>query len=262
MQEGYIHIRKNRVYFKKWGQGSKLMIAFHGFAHDHQMFNIIHKGLGAHFTTYAIDLPFHGRTKWQDKQYKPEDIGTLVGYILQQEKKEQFTALGFSYGARVWMAGLAYLPQLPVHLYLLAPDGLRTQWLGIAERTPGPFIWLIDQLSKKPDRLPRLADRLRKWHLINRFAHRFVLHHLGTYKNKRRLFQTWRSMQQFRVNKKEVKKIVAENQVLLTLIMGKRDSIVSLNAVKKLVRDIPGAQLHLLNKSHFLIDGSIARLIK
>jgi pimeloyl-ACP methyl ester carboxylesterase len=262
LQEGYIHIRKNKIYYKKWGQGPRLLIALHGFAHDHQMFNILQKGLGPHFTVYAIDLPFHGRTKWKEKSYQPSHIGTMVRYVLQQEGKDQFTALGFSYGARIWMASLPLLHSQLSHLYLLAPDGLRTQWLGIAERTPGPLIWLLDQFSKKPDRLPRLADRLRKWRLINRFAHRFVHHHLGTIKNKSRLFNTWRSMQHFRVNKRDVKKLLAENSIPLTVIVGKRDSIIALSAVKSLVKDLPGAQLHLLNKSHFLIDGSIVRLIK
>jgi pimeloyl-ACP methyl ester carboxylesterase len=69
-------------------------------------------------------------------------------------------------------------------------------------------------------------------------------------------------MRHFRVHKRALKKLLAENGIPLTVIVGKRDSIIALSAVKKLVRDLPGAQLHLLNKSHFLIDGSIVRLIK
>jgi pimeloyl-ACP methyl ester carboxylesterase len=238
------------------------MIALHGFAHDHHMFNIFQEGLQSHFTVYAIDLPYHGRSQWKEKQYDPVAIQQMVSYILQQENKDQFTALGFSYGARIWMASLPHIQQSVSHLYLLAPDGLRTQWLGLAERTPQLLILLLDQLSKKPSRLIRLADRLRKLGLINRFAHRFVHHHLSTYKHKKRLFCTWRAIQRFRVNKGKVKKILLNGAIQLTVIVGKRDTLIGMGAIKKLVRGVPNAQLHLLNKSHFLIDGSIVSLIR
>lgn len=262
LQQGYIHIGKNKVYFKKYGRGQRLLIALHGFAHDHKMFNILEQGLQLHFTVYALDLPYHGRTKWEKGQYGKKDINTVVEYILRQEGKQQCAVLGFSYGARIWMASLPYLRDKVAQMYLLAPDGLRTHWLGLAERTPGLFISLFQQLSNKQGRLTGWADRLRKLHLINRFAHRFVHHHLSTLKYRKRLFQTWRSMRHFRVKKRKVKEIIKEENIGLTVIVGKRDSIISLAAVKRMVRGLPQAQLFLLNKSHFLIDGSIAKLIK
>ncbi len=262
LQEGYIHIRKNKIFFKKFGRGERLLIAFHGFAHDHKMFNILQAGLSAQFTVYAIDLPFHGRSKWKDKVYRPKDIQTLVKYILQQEQQTHFSALGFSYGARIWMTSLSLIHPWLSHLYLLAPDGLRTQWLGLAQRTPRWIISLFSYLSKKPGRITRLADRLQRWRLLGRFAHRFVHHHLGTLALRNQLFRTWRSMRFFRVNKRECKNVLLEQEIPVTVVVGKRDSLIKLNTIKSFVKGLPSAQLHLLNKSHFLIDGSIALLIK
>ncbi len=260
MQQGYIHIRKNKVYFRKYGHGGRLLIALHGFAHDHNMFNTLQAGLSAHFTVYAIDLPFHGKSKWKEKVYRPEDIQALVGYILQQEQKTHFSALGFSYGARIWMASLPFVQDQLMHLYLLAPDGLRTQWLGWAQSTPGWAISLFSRMSRRPERLPRLADRLRKWGVLGRFAHRFVHHHMSTLALRNRLFRTWRSMRYFRVDKKRTRQLLSSKQIPVTVAVGKRDSLIKLKAVKNFVRGMPNAQLHLLNKSHFLIDGSIAFL--
>ncbi len=262
MQEGYIHIGKNKLFYKKFGHGARLLIALHGFAHDHKMFNVLQKGLAYHFTVYSIDLPYHGRSQWKDKHYDHKLVERLVHHILKEEQKDQFSAIGFSYGARLWMSSLPFIEEKLSHLYLLAPDGLKTQWLGIAERSPRFLISILSRMSNKPERLYKFANRLRKLRLINRFAHRFVLHHLSTIALRNRLFQTWRSIKYFRVDKKQVKEIISKNRIQLSVIVGKRDSIITLSAVKNLVRGLPNTQLHLLNKSHFLIDGSIVPLIR
>lgn len=257
----YFSISNHKIFYTQWGKGSKLLLALHGFAHDHQMFNILKPGLQNEFTVIALDLPFHGQSKWRNKYYDRALIKTLVQQALNKFNRKKLSLMGFSLGARVWMASLYHIAPQVEGLYLLAPDGIKTKWVNWLEHIPTPVINLLKKSSENPERLIRFAGRLEKWHLINKFAKRFVQFHLKNNHSRERLFGTWRSIRFFKVNKKELAELVLQYRIQLIIVVGKKDPLLSIVTIKRLVSTIPTAELHLLNKTHSLIDGSVATLI-
>ncbi len=259
--ETYFHVAGQKFFTKRWGNGPELLIAFHGFAHDHKQFNILVSGLSKRFTVYAVDLPFHGKSRLLSSYFNRQLILLLIRQILEKEHKQRFSCLGYSLGARIWLSVLPRVAPLVEAVYLLSPDGIRTQWLGTGILFPRFVISWIQKRAEKPERFTDLAERLNRYFLISKFSLRFTQFHLKTPFARQRLFGTWKSLSALKVYKSSVQKRVRAYNIKICIITGKRDPLLSIHAIKRFVRKMPMAELHLINKDHNIIDGSIAPII-
>ncbi|MEL7119462.1 MAG: alpha/beta hydrolase [Bacteroidota bacterium] len=261
MQTLELYFKKNKIRCRIQGQGNRLIIAFHGFSLDGGIFDALNGHLNPDFKLYAIDLPFHGKTKWSASSYSPTDIAEIVKQILFLEKKNRFEALGFSLGARLWFKLIDAFPGQIKKLHLLSPDGIQTRGLGLASKIPNGLIKRLEKVCHSPNRMIKLANQLLRLKIINRFDFKFVKHHLSNEENRKRVFGTWLSLKQFTINKEALKKSLKEANIPTTFIIGKRDPLVNLSAIKKFAHPLPNTEIFLMDKSHQLIDGTLGEWI-
>jgi alpha-beta hydrolase superfamily lysophospholipase len=90
------------------GQDLNLSFCFHGYGEDASSFEFLENFAGQQLTFYAIDLPFHGQTVWNEgRSFTINDLKHLIEKILNQDNQQpvtsnqQLSLLGFSLGGRI-----------------------------------------------------------------------------------------------------------------------------------------------------------------
>ena len=126
----FLHIPQADFHVIQWGKGPKLLVCFHGFGESAAEFSCLEPSLGDIYTLVAIDLPFHGSTRWNGEVFDQEIVRHLAEKILEHYQLSIFSVLGYSLGGRVALSLVEALPQQVQQLILVAPDGVRdTFWV-------------------------------------------------------------------------------------------------------------------------------------
>lgn len=221
----YIPFQRSSIHYLRWGEGPEWLFCFHGYGEDAGSFAFLPDTLGERFTIIAIDLPFHGRTDWQEElQFTPEQ---LVGLIHQIKPADQpMHLLGYSMGGRVVLQLLGMIPGEIRKILLVAPDGLhRNPWQKIATQTRMGnrlFYWLM----KHP--LPMLAplDLAAKAGLYNRNLLRFIHYYLDDAGQRTLLYKRWTTLRLFRADTGKLAAILQTYAIPVNLLFGKYDRVI------------------------------------
>jgi pimeloyl-ACP methyl ester carboxylesterase len=253
VKEGYMELEGGRVFFRKSGNGHRIIVALHGFGQDGRVFSEL--SLPTSYCMYAIDLPWHGRTLWQAPFFSPSDLGEILGSILCMEPNARhFEALGFSYGAGLWLSVPALVKTTCSRMFLLSPEAAGGRWQSWTSGIPQWLRRVLGVAIRYPAPLLFLAGLLVKTGLLHTFALRFMQHHLELPERRQRLFRTWVSMANFPVNTKRLIKWVAETPVPVHLFLGEKDLLLRPSSVGRWAKGIPGLTLHILPYGHQLIE--------
>lgn len=259
-----IEISKKEWHFQLFGTGDHLLIALHGFGEDSNVYARWEKQLSDHFTLLAVDLPFHGKTNsWPGLEFHPADFVQLIRELLDTHKKPFYSLVGHSFGARVLISIWEELHRLPATIWFLAPDGLATRRLGMANRLPG---WLRKGIAGETDRDHRSWIKLaRKWHsigLLDAFSLRYLRYHLSNKERRRRLMGVWKSQAHFPVRKHRLLKVARNGPVPMHLVVGNTDDLINWKRVRNWLKKWPNGKLHTLAAGHQLINEQTAALIR
>ncbi len=257
MNEGFISITNGNVHFRKWGTGKKLLIALHGYGADGSMYRFLSKQLAQHFTFYAVDLPFHGKTSWESNIFQPTDFQELVTSILEKEKATHCSMLGHSFGARLALKLAEEMPKYFDHLYLLSPDGIRTYGLGLANRLPPRWRKYMFKQLKRPERWLRLAEKLRHLGIISQHAESFLHRNLANSKTRKRLLAFWLSLADFRLDRRKMQAL----PMPVLILIGNQDPLVDVRAVERFSAEMPHAAFQKLDGKHWLSARLVAPAI-
>lgn len=262
MTEHWFDTEKGIFYCRRWGRGARVLIAWHGYGSDGAMFEALADTLGDIFTIYAPDLPWHGRTQWRSASYRPEDVAALIRQLLADAQVERFSLLGCSFGARIALKLLPYAGNRIESLYLLSPDGIHTRWLNAGRGVPK---WLRPRLMQRlenPERLLRWSHRLHRRGRLPFFVTWFLRKNLATPENRRRLLGNWRSFDAFVLKKHTIKRQLARTAPQVTVIIGSRDKLIRGKSIRRFVRSIPSAQLHVLPCNHVLNSRDVTDILR
>src|SRR5215831_16075234 len=132
--------KNSEIGYQLFGKGPRPVICFHGYGEDTESFLFLEKYLGDEFSLIAFDLPFHGKTNWQEKNFSQDDLLTLIKELLILNgfdyKTSQLTLLAFSLGGRVALNVYELMPSSITRLVLLAPDGMKVNfWYWLSTQT-------------------------------------------------------------------------------------------------------------------------------
>ena len=98
MSQHILTYKKSKIAWYRFGHGPAAVICFHGYGESADSFEFLGRYGGNDFSFYAIDLPFHGYTEWNEGlNFTPADLLAIIEFILGDPIKN-FTVLGFSLG--------------------------------------------------------------------------------------------------------------------------------------------------------------------
>lgn len=214
------------ISYGRFGSGNATCFCFHGYSNDSSIFEILDCNLFSSYTFIAIDLPYHGDTKWSRILLTPKILNDIILLIIQKEElPKTFSLLGFSLGGRVAMSAFLFAPQLVEKMILLAPDGLyRGFWYKAALQTKlgNKLMAYFLNRTEKAIRGLRLCKRIG---LIN---NRVFLNAQGFVSSKREstlLYARWISMRKLHPNLKILGEKIKEYRLPVKMVFGKADHI-------------------------------------
>jgi pimeloyl-ACP methyl ester carboxylesterase len=248
----------SRVSYLRFGNGPRLAFCFHGYGEEATTFSFLEKYAGNEYTFFAIDLPFHGQTKWNyGFDCTINDIQQIIEGILDKNKAQlttnagQLSLIGFSLGGRVALALYEKMPSQIERLVLLAPDGLKVNfWYWFATQT-----WIGNKLFaftiKYPGWFFGFLKALNKLKLVNVSIFKYVNYYIGDKETRKLLYARWTTLRKIKPNIKRVKSFIKSNKTSVRLIYGKHDRIILPVRGEKFIQGIEEqCKLSILESGH------------
>lgn len=227
------------------GIGPKLAFCFHGYGEEAGSFSFLEKYADDQYTFFAIDLPFHGQTKWNDVlNCTIKDIQQILEKILTENYQQPVTGnqqlclIGFSLGGRVALSLYEKMPSQIEKLVLLAPDGLKVNfWYWLSTQT-----WVGNKLfiytMKHPGWFFFLLKILNKLKLVNASVFKFVNHYIGDQQARDVLYKRWIVLRKIKPDLKKIKSLISKNNTPVRLVYGKHDRIILPTRGEKFIKGI------------------------
>jgi len=230
MKKELLSYKNSTVSYYGFGSGSYPAICFHGFGEDGNLYSFLEKYAGADYTFYCIDLPFHGKTQWNEGLvFTHWDLLQIISIIFDKNgisADEPFSVLGFSLGGRIALSLYQAQPVRVKKIILFAPDGLKVNpwywfatqtWMGnrifaFSMNNPGWFIGFL-----------KLTNRLG---LVNASVFKFVNYYIGNKQARILLYQRWTTLRKLKPNLSRIKAFIRNYKTPTRLIYGKYDRII------------------------------------
>lgn len=226
MSSQFVTYKNSSIHYLQHNGGDELLVCLHGFGETAECFSSLVHLLSKRFTVIAIDLPFHGKTTWNEGlNINIHDLVAIINCIpvLQQNR---FSLMGFSMGGRVALYLYQHLPQRIQQLILLAPDGLKVNpWYWLATQSK-PGNKLFRHFMKKPGLFFAGTRALNKLGLINMGVYNYVHQYLQMETKRQELYTIWTAMRGVRPDTRLVKILIQQHQTPVVLIYGAYDRII------------------------------------
>ena len=212
------------------------MLCFHGYGENGKSFEFLGRHAGKEYSFYAIDLPFHGVTKWNEPgDFEAEDLEQVIEQIIGGQT---CILMGYSLGGRIALSVFEYIPSRVEKLVLLAPDGLKVNggyWL--ATQT-----WAGNKLfaftMKHPSWFFGLLKLFNKLGLVNASIYKFVNHYIGDAEIRDLLYKRTTTLRSLRPRAKRIRELIREYAVALRLVYGRHDRIILASVGEKYIKGI------------------------
>lgn len=259
---GYISVGGEKLHYLQWGSGKRLLLAFHGYGDDSNIFAPIRAHLGNEYTMLSIDLPHHGRSKWEgDERFSRETLGLLVRQLMEQLSVEKVSLLGYSMGGRVSLAIIEQMPECIDKVALLATDGLAVNpyYYFFTKTYIGRKVF--NNMLDKPGKYIKMVELLKKGGLVNTSRYRFAMHFLGSEDNRKFLQKVWPNTNDLMPSPVKLKALIKKHEIHVAIFMGRHDKIIPPALARRFKRGLSTVQVFELDKGHRLFDDTNAHLV-
>ncbi|MHB1921508.1 MAG: alpha/beta fold hydrolase [Chitinophagaceae bacterium] len=257
----FLQVRQSDFHLIQWGKGPDILICFPGFGESAHHFSCLEQDLGQIFTLVAVDLPYHGLTRWQGGSLEPGTLILLAQKIMERLGVDHFSILGYSLGGRVALALAQALPHQVRHLILLAPDGvLETIWYRLANHTRvgrGIFRWSMDH----PKILLAVLHGLYQVGWIKSSRYKFVMQQMDTPEKRKKVLDTWATTKNLRPDLRSKTPDRGPGSIPLLLVLGKYDGVISTRVAKLMQQAFSHLDLVMLPKGHQLLDQDLGPIL-
>ena len=274
MEHHFLPYKNSAISYYLYGSGDKIALCFHGYGEDASGFSFLEKYAGKAFTFYAIDLPYHGKTAWNENvDFRREHLQDIIFKITStpsgQVPTDKFhdpafkiTLLGFSLGGRIALSLYETMPQLVEKIVLLAPDGLKINfWYWLSTQTwPGNKFFRYTM--KSPEWFFVLLRGLNKLKLVNTSIFKFVNHYIGDKNVREDLYKRWTCLRRLKPHLKKIKSHIKTNKTQVRLLYGKHDRIILPARAEKFRRGIENdCSLRVIDSGHQVLHEKHAQEI-
>ncbi len=261
MQGQFFDFQHSKLYYTKVGTGKKNLLLFHGFGQDHQAFNKIEEHLHTRYTIYSFDIFFHGFSEW-NKGEQPLEIffwKELVKEFLKDKGIDRFSLLGFSMGGKFAFATLEAFPEKTENIFLLASDGIKTNfWYSLATY-PIAFRKLFKSMIDHPQRFKAIENFAVKVGLIDQGIVRFIESQMDTQEKRSRVYHAWVVFRHLKFDMVTIANTINSNKIGTMVIVGRYDKIITTKNMDHLVNKLDNYALEILETGH---NGVIQESIK
>lgn len=246
-----LHYKNSTIRYYRFGSGPRTAVCFHGYGEDAVVYGFLARHAGSQYTFYAVDLPFHGKTEWNEGLlFTDKDLGEIISRITGNSNTP-LTLLGFSLGGRVALSFYQQSPEKVEKLLLMAPDGLKVNfwyWLSTQTWAGNRFFAFTMKYPGWVFGLLRLINGLK---LLNASIYKFVRYYIGKPELRQLLYNRWTALRKLKPDLKKIKELVREHKTPVRLIYGKHDRIILSSVGEKFRAGIEDhCQLTVIHSGH------------
>ena len=258
MPTDFIPYRSSKVHYCRFGAGQKILLCFHGYGESEETFHFLANHITRDYTLFAIDLPFHGKTQWQEGlRFTVTDLQAIIEALCTKYSlaANKFILLGYSMGGRVALQLLQVIPAKIEKTVLLAPDGLKVNiWYWLATQT-----YLGNKLfgftMKHPGWFFTLLQAGNRLKLINQSVLKFTRYYINDTTVRRLLYERWTCMRAIKPNLTYIKKLIKTHQIPVRLLYGQYDRIIRFERGEKFRKGIDSfCTLHIIQTGHQVLQ--------
>ncbi|MFY0253299.1 alpha/beta hydrolase [Chitinophaga sp. 30R24] len=263
MSDFYLSYLNSRFHGTCEGKGKALLICLHGFGERAVSFHPLSDTLGDLFTLVSLDMPLHGDTIWQEQRaFEKEDLAAVVRLVLAQQGQERFSLLGYSMGGRLALCLVELMANHMDHLIMVAGDGLKNNpWHLFVTQTR-----LGNQLFKYNTYHPRLFFTLlntgKSLGWLNQSIYKFALNRMNETYKRELVYNVWTNLRRMMPDKKRVKQLLSQYNVLTLLVFGKYDRVIPPVLGTRFADGSFPCKIVILEKGHQLISTQLGVVIK
>lgn len=231
MVQHQLSIKNSLVAYTQFGTGPAIAVCFHGYGEEAGTFSFLEKYAGDHYTFYAIDLPFHGKTEWKEGlTFTATDLLQIVEAIVAVKNDKpagnKLVLLGFSLGGRMALRLYQAIPERISKLVLLAPDGLKINfWYWLSTQT-----WAGRRLfyftMKHPGWFFGFLKLLNRFGFVNSSVFKFVKYYIDNAHVRQLLYDRWICLRKIKPGLRSIKNQVRKNKTPVKLVYGQHDRII------------------------------------
>lgn len=226
MQKKHLIYKTSLIEYQVWGNGENILLAFHGYGESAESFWIFEPFIAATHTLIAINLPFHGNTKWDVlTDFSPQELLFIIQQI-NPATTRPFSIIGYSMGGRVALKMYELYPALIKKMILVAPDGLhKNPWQFLATQTNlGNRLFKLCMHYPQPMFL--LMELSYKLGFFNKSVYSFVKFYLTEKDARLMLYDRWTCMREFYPSHSAIQSNIRKYNTNIHLIFGKYDKII------------------------------------
>lgn len=241
--------------YRIYGNGSKHLLALHGFGRTGEDFESFSSELENNFTIYAFDLFYHGESKtfFEKKipSFDKKELEEFFSAFLEAKNIDRFSIIAYSLGGRFALCMTERFAHRVNDLFLMAPDGLRFDfWHFFVTRT-STGQWLFKSVIENPEWILSLASLLGKTKLVNHKMVQFVRSHLEEKAIRQKVYCTWMITRDLVPDLALASKEINSGKINVQMFFGRHDVIIKPALGKKFLRLLSDKScLHILDCGH------------
>ena len=249
-----------------YGNGHKILLAFHGFNNDAEDFKVFEKTFGNEYTIVAVNLFFHGKSHAKnhlvEKGFSIYDLKNLFDEIADLFRAEKYSLMGYSLGGRIVLKLIEIYPEKIENIFLLAPDGIRISFMYRFLTQTFQGNKLLKRVVDNPSIFFALASFLRWTGLLGEKKYQFTLGNYDSKTKREKVYLVWMTLRKIISSNTEVKKVISKYKIPVHLFFGKYDLIIPESTGKKFQKGMEiYIYLNVLESGHKLLKENTVKEI-
>jgi pimeloyl-ACP methyl ester carboxylesterase len=252
IQENFIHYKKHLLHYVKTGNGKDPLLVFHGFGQDHTLYIPLLRSLSKKYTLYIIDLFFHGKSEWNEgeRPLEKETWNKIIGVLLAEQQIASFSIMAYSLGGKFALATLEGHPKQLKEIFLIAPDGISTSfWYSLAT-WPIVLRKFFRSMIFQHERFVMIAQNLNRLKLVDKGLIRFADYQMNSQAKRERVYYSWVVFRHLKFDLKKIGRLINENDIRLTMIVGKYDKVIRAENMHGLLKRVRHYRFEVLESGH------------
>lgn len=267
MQKAFFEFEGYKIHYATIGNGSKYLLAFHGYGLDCTLFNAFADSLGKHYTIISFDLFHHGESKFPPAlpgptPLQPSLLKQMLESLLPKLGIDKFGLMGYSMGGRICLYLADYMQDRVDELYLFASDGMKRSY-GYEFVTYTAVGRALFRLAIETGGLTLPILHIgRQLRIIDRKAATFFISQVNSKPKRQKLYYSWQAYRLFKPDLEKIATLVNAGKITLHLFCGKYDKILPPWTVKRLVNKLNGYKPVILESGHDLVNAKTSLFLQ
>lgn len=250
------------MHYLRVGNGSRLLLIFHGYGHDAHALRIFEPYLTTEYTCLFFDLPHHGKSSWKEYvNFTSENLQQLVADLMQVNKVEKISLLGYSIGGRVCLSIVNQIPDRIDRVTLLASDGLRVDNYYRFFTRSGFGKRIFNHMLTEPGQYHKLLVVLKKGKIVHEKRYKFAMHYLSDEATRQQLRKVWPSLAELTPDIAALQQTIKKYKVPMVIFMGRYDKIIPPSVAEKFKQGLDSVQVVTLDTGHRIYDAGNVKMM-